>query len=109
MTSSTATTVFGVAGVVGFNVFVAELPISLGIEYGWSAKWIFGGKTKVKSTDSVGSTTTEQEYITVDGHFLNDGITDRQYSSFSGREFNMDNNHSVRTTLNIYFGTKKNS
>lgn len=109
MTSSTGTTVFGVAGVVGFNVFVAELPISLGMEYGWSAKWIFGGKTKVKSTDTIGTSTTEQEYITVDGHFLNDGVTDRQYSSFSAREFNMDNNHSVRINLNIYFGTKKNS
>jgi hypothetical protein len=108
MSSSTGTTVFGVAGVVGFNVFVAELPVSLGIEYGWSAKWIFGGKTKVKSTDTIGGTTTEQEFTTVDGHVLNDGITDRQYSSFSGREFNMDNNHSVRINLNIYFGTKNN-
>ena len=109
VTSSTGTTVFGVAGVVGFNIFVAELPVSLGMEYGWSAKWIFGGKTKVKSTTTVGGTTTEQDFIAVDGQFLNDGATQRQYSSFSAREFNMDNNHSVRINLNIYFGTKKNS
>jgi hypothetical protein len=103
---STRTTVFGVAGVVGFNVFVAELPVSIGMEYGWSAKWIFGGNTKVKSTTTIGGTTTEQDYIT---DTMEPGQGERQYSSLRGREFNMDNNHSVRINLNIYFGTKNNS
>ena len=108
MNSATGTTVFGIAGVVGFNVFVAQLPVSIGVEYGWSAKWIFGGKTRVRTETEVGGTTTSQDYFTQEGDFLtNDPTTLRQYSSLSRREFNMDNNHSVRINLNINFGTGK--
>merc|ERR1711935_833639 len=63
--SSTRTSIFGLGGVVGFNVFIAELPISLGIEYGLSAKWVFGGKTKVvEEIDVDGGADYTAEYTT---------------------------------------------
>lgn len=111
-TTSTATTVFGLGGVVGFNVFIAELPISLGVEYGLSAKWVFGGKTKVtEEIDIDGGANYDAEYFTqqTDGFGnldLNNDFDQRQYSDLSRRAFNMDTNNMVRINLNIYFGTK---
>ena len=112
--ASTGTTIFGLGGVVGFNVFIAELPISLGVEYGLSAKWVFGGKTKVEEEiDIDGGADYTAEYITQETDGFGNADLDsfgssRQYSDLSRRAFNMDTNNSVRINLNIYFGTKSN-
>lgn len=112
--SSTRTSIFGLGGVVGFNVFIAELPISLGIEYGLSAKWVFGGKTKVvEEIDVDGGADYTAEYTTQNTDGFGDQDLDflgnsRQYSDLSRRAFNMDTNNTVRINLNIYFGTKSN-
>lgn len=112
--ASTRTSVFGLGGVVGFNVFIAELPISLGVEYGLSAKWVFGGKTKVtEEIDLTGGADYTAEYTTQDADGFGNADLDsfgnnRQYSDLSRRAFNMDTNNSVRINLNIYFGTKSN-
>ena len=114
LTTSTRTNIFGLGGVVGFNVFIAELPISLGVEYGLSAKWVFGGKTKVKEEIEVtGGADYSAEYSTQETDGFGNADEDsfgnnRQYSDLSRRAFNMDTNNSVRINLNIYFGTKSN-
>ncbi len=96
---TTSTTVFGFAGVVGFNVFVAELPVSLGLEYGWGGKWIFGGATKVKEeVDMTGGADYNVEYI--------ENSDGDKFSDFSRRQFNMDTNQSVRLNIHIYFRSK---
>ena len=64
ITSITNTTIVGVGAVVGFNVFVAHLPISLGLEYGITAKWTRGGKNKVTEKDQVGSNSYSATYYT---------------------------------------------
>lgn len=97
-TEATKTNIVGVAGVVGFNMFVAELPVSIGLEYGLSAKWIFGGTTKVTREDKIGSDNHDTEYFT-------DGTSTDQYSDLKKREFNMDTNNNIRINIHIYFST----
>jgi len=107
-TMTTSTTVFGFAGVAGFNVFIAELPIAVGLEYGWGGKWIFNGKTHVERTLEIDaadiSATSEWDQQDAD---LNNNGDPRQYSSLSRRQFNMDTNNSVRVNVLIYFNTDK--
>ncbi len=104
-TRSTGTTIFGLGGVVGFNVFIAQLPVAVGLEYGLSGKWIFGGKTKVEREITFGSTSESAEWIEqdVDGLGNGDAI---QYSDLSRRQFNMDTNHNVRLNIHIFFNSK---
>lgn len=97
MTTKTGTQTVGLGGVVGFNMFVAHLPISLGLEYGWTGQWKFGGKSKVTREDVIGDDSYTSEYFT-DGS--GNGV---QYSSLSMSESMMDANSNVRIVLNIYF------
>ena len=102
---TTSSTVVGLGGVVGFNVFIAHLPISIGLEYGWNAKWTKGGKTKHVVDDKSGTTSTSETYYT-----SNTSIDDfgGNYTKLSQSEFGMDTNQNVRLALNIYFsGSKK--
>ncbi|NNE55144.1 MAG: hypothetical protein HKN32_03920, partial [Flavobacteriales bacterium] len=111
-TMTTNTNIFGVAGVVGFNVFIAELPISVGLEYGWSGKFIFGGKTSVKrqleiddADISIDESWDQQDVDAFGNPDLNNLGLPRQYSSLSRRQFNMENNNSVRINICIHFST----
>jgi len=114
MTSTTNTRVLGFGLVTGFNVFIAELPISVGLEYGLTGKWLFGGKSKIVAEQTVGSTSTSAEYFTQEEDAFGDpdvvGIegSPRQYSDLSRRSFNMNTNHNVRLSINIYFSTLSN-
>ena len=109
-TFTTNTTVFGFEGVVGFNVFVAELPIAVGLEYGWGGRWIFNGKTKVERTLEIDAAdvdyTAEWEQQESDAFGNPDS---RQYSDLSRREFNMDTSNSLRLNILIYFSTDKDT
>lgn len=112
-TMTTNTRVLGFGLVTGFNVFVAELPLSIGLEYGLTGKWLFGGKTKVEFEQRVGSTSSSGEYFmqTEDafGNPDNNSLGGaRQYSDLSRRTFNMNTNHNVRLSINIYFSTLAN-
>jgi hypothetical protein len=105
---TTSGMVLGLGGVVGFNIFIAQLPVSLGLEYGLNLKWSFGGKTKHKDENSVGGVTNTQEYYS-SGDFETHDITpltipDDTYSKVHKREFGMDTNNNVRILLNVYFG-----
>lgn len=112
-TMTTNTRVLGFGLVTGFNVFVAELPLSIGLEYGLTGKWLFGGKTKVEVEQTIGSSSASGEYFTQEEDaFGNPDINSmgaaRQYSDLSRRTFNMNTNHNVRLSLNIYFSTLSN-
>ena len=98
-TSKTPENIVGLGVVTGFNVFIAHLPISVGLEYGWNAKWTFGGKTKVEYESTAGSTSVSGEYIT-----STDPSDTNRYSKFKSREFNAETNANVRLVLNVYFG-----
>jgi hypothetical protein len=93
--------VFGFGGLVGVNAFIAQLPIAIGIEYGLSAKWTFGGVSKIKVDETIGSDTKSAEYKikAEDGSLVNP----TQYSKLSRHTFGMDTNQDVRIVLNIYF------
>lgn len=95
-TRTTPYTIVGLGGVIGVNVFVLDLPLSVGVEYGWSAFWMLGNKTKVEREEFDG---TSYEYYEVD----NDPNGALQYSSATQRYQRMDTNDQVRLTLNLYF------
>jgi hypothetical protein len=94
---TTNNTVVGLGWIVGFNVFVAQLPISVGLEYGLNAKWDLGGKTKNVLETKVGGETKSDEFFTRDGDAT-------QYQSLHKRQFGMDTNQNVRLAVNIFFG-----
>jgi hypothetical protein len=101
MNSKTNTTNVGLGLVSGFNVFIGNLPVSLGLEYGWNAKWTFGGLTKVKEDVTVGTTSYTQEYKQDNS---TTSASDAKYSKLKRREFNANTNQDVRVVLHIYFG-----
>ncbi|HRH39637.1 MAG TPA: hypothetical protein PK760_14905 [Flavobacteriales bacterium] len=96
--STTMTTpykIVGLGGVIGFNVFVLDLPVSLGVEYGMSAFWQLGDKTHVEKEDASGS----YDYYTVG----NDQFQNSGYSSVKQKYMTMNTNNQVRIVANIYF------
>ncbi len=100
LTQKTNSTVIGLGWVVGFNTFVAQLPISVGLEYGLSMKWFLGGKTKVTEERDINNPDTENSYSVE--YYTTDGAPGL-YSDLSQRQFNMDTNSNVRLTVNFYF------
>ena len=109
------TFVAGLGGVVGFNVFIAQLPISLGLEYGLNLKWEFGNnKAKVKEENKVGGTTTTADYQVP--YSWPEKVSDYPgpgpgpetdiiyYEKYKNNSFGMATNQNVRIILNIYFG-----
>ncbi|MEZ4755773.1 MAG: hypothetical protein R2817_02975 [Flavobacteriales bacterium] len=96
MTMTTPYTVVGLGGVIGVSAFVVDLPISVGIEYGLSAFWKLGDRTKVEVEEADGDT---YEYQTVS----DDPFGGLQYNSAKQRYMTMDTNDQVRLVVNIFF------
>jgi len=98
-TMTTPYTVVGLGGIIGVSVNVLDLPIALGIEYGLSAFWQLGDKTKVE----VETPTTSYEYYTVanDPNGVSSAVNG--YSSVKQKYMTMNSNDQVRITANIYF------
>jgi hypothetical protein len=57
--------VYGLEGFIGLQAFVADLPLSIGLEVGTTALGKLGQKWKVKYSSKVGNTLTDQEYYTL--------------------------------------------
>ncbi len=95
--TTTRNSVVGLGWIVGFNVFVAQLPISIGLEYGLNAKWDIGGKTRNEIETKSGGVTASADYFTLEGDT-------RKYDKVGKRSFGMDTNQNVRLAVNIYFG-----
>ena len=90
----------GLGLVIGCNVFIAQLPVSLGLEYGLSAKYTFGNKEKVKVDTDDGNGNSKSFVYYRDPSNPESG----DYSKLSKHEFGMDTNQNVRIVLNVYFG-----
>ncbi len=103
----TNTTNVGIGLVSGFNVFLGHLPMSLGLEYGWNAKWTFGGVTKVKEERTIAASSTSYDVTYKEESSTNAvGSPTAKYSKLKRREFNADSNQDVRVVLHIYFARK---
>lgn len=91
----------------GFNVFIAKLPLSLGLEYGWNGLAQLGNKMKVSVQDQIGSgTNTTQAYS--DEYYINskdvNGLVDANlYEKIKRSNTNFGLNQTIRLTANIYF------
>jgi len=105
---TTPTRILGLGAFTGFNVFIAQLPVSVGLEYGLSAKWIFGGKTKVERELDAGGDTESAEWFEQDAD-ANGNIDALNYSKLSRRQFFMDTNHNVRLVICFYFNSRSGS
>jgi hypothetical protein len=101
-TVKTPTTDAGLGFVTGFNVFVAHLPVSIGLEYGWNAKWTFGGIDKINSDVQSGTNTYVAEWR--EDNSSTSTTAGVKYSKLKRREFNAETNQDVRIVLHIYFG-----
>jgi hypothetical protein len=97
-TMTTPYTIVGLGGIIGVNVFVLDLPISVGVEYGLSAFWQLGDRTKVEVEEQDGDS---YEYYTVS----NDPFVGQHvgYSSVKQKYMTMNTNDQVRVVMNIYF------
>lgn len=91
----------GVTPFVGVQVFILDLPISVGVEYGIDAIWSFGKNIeKVNSDNKTGAvTTTEEFYQFADG-------SGGPYSKLRGKSVEINSNQNVKLVANIYFGGK---
>ncbi|MCB9184151.1 MAG: hypothetical protein H6591_09550 [Flavobacteriales bacterium] len=99
-TMTTPYTIVGLGGVIGFNVFVLDLPVSLGVEYGLSAFWQLGNRTKVEVEELDGDT---YEYYTVANDPFTFAPASNGYSSAKQKYMTMNTNDQVRIVANIYF------
>ncbi|MBL4754544.1 MAG: hypothetical protein JKY52_13235 [Flavobacteriales bacterium] len=96
----TKNTIVGIGGVVGFNVFIAHLPISIGLEYGINLKWTLGGKTEVTREQIVAGKKTDKQVYFLDS---DDPGSLKFRDGLKKSRFDMDTNQDVRAVLNIYF------
>ncbi len=101
LTEQTNSTVIGLGWVVGWNTFIAQLPISVGIEYGLSLKWLIGGRTKVTEELDIQNADNQNSYAVE--YYTTDDMPGVNFSDLSRRNFNMDTNQNVRLTFQFYF------
>lgn len=113
LTSSRSYTKLGVLPFIGVQMFVLDLPVSVGIEYGWDALWKFGGmyKNDIEIT---------QEGVSGAGNPIEESISGTYYSTGEATNARTSNgtigqnggagssvlntNQNVKILLNIYFG-----
>lgn len=93
-----SSTIIGIGGIIGFNVFIAHLPISVGLEYGLNLKWTLGGRYKVEQSMRSGNISDESKYQVDD--IAAPGV---HYKKLKKSRFDMDTNQDVRLVLNLYF------
>jgi hypothetical protein len=101
--AKTTTTKLGLGGVIGINVFVMDLPVSVGVEYGIAGVWNLGGKTHVVEDvkDPLGERTNE--YYTQDRDAFGNADGATSYSKLKKNSSSLETNSNVRVLLNIYF------
>lgn len=99
--SRTPETIFGINGLVGINFFVADLPLSIGLEYNWAVIWSLGGKTHVQreTRDALGNI-NEDDYYTEE----KDAQSNPDPFAYNKLKRNsVMSNDSFRIMLNFYF------
>ncbi len=87
--------IVGISGFVGVRAFIADLPMAIGIEFGYQGRTYLSNKVKHEVT--VG--TQKQTYYTVD-----DDDTGAQYGLFESlKSRNSDGKTTISISLNYYF------
>jgi len=91
----------------GVNVFIAKLPLSLGLEYGWNGLNQLGNKMKVSVQDQIGSGTNltkaySAEYYT-NPKDVNGLVDNNLYGKINRSNASYGFNQTVRLTVNFYF------
>lgn len=118
LTSARGYTKVGVLPFIGVQMFVLDLPVSVGIEYGWDALWKFGGlwKNDVEVTQQDGGTTVGT-FTT----FAEESVSGTYYSenrptsatvlpagnvgvNGSSSTSMLNTNQNVKLLVNVYFG-----
>ncbi len=89
----------GLSGYIGLQGFVADLPISVGLEYGILGIKQFGDKTKVRTIDEMGYITTH--YTPNSSSFAGSNYN---YEKLTATNFSLSNE--VRITVSYYFKSK---
>lgn len=98
-TMTTPYTIVGLGGIIGVNLFILDLPLSVGVEYGLSAFWLLGDRTKVE----VETPSESYEYFTVSNDQSGVSTATNGFSDVSQKYMTMNSNDQVRITANIYF------
>jgi hypothetical protein len=105
--ATTRTIQVGAGAVIGISAWISNLPVSVGLEYGWSVLWNLGGATSVKEDIKMGSNETSVEYKYQE--FRPDGSPDPTfYESLSRRNMEAETNDDVKVVLRFYFGSDNN-
>ena len=95
-TVSKFTFAYGIETHLGLQAFVADLPMAIGLELGFTGLGYLGEKFKHTENNRIGGIETTQEYYTYKGDPLN-----TRYSSLRSNSF--DGSGSIRLTLSYYF------
>lgn len=120
LTSSRGYSKVGVLPFIGVQMFILDLPMSIGIEYGWDALWKFGGvwKNDVEIRQDDGGTfdpisgfTTHVEE-SVSGTYYSENRPTAAGSAPAGNigqngssgSSSLNTNQNVKVLFNIYFG-----
>jgi hypothetical protein len=85
---------YGMSGFVGVQAFIADLPLSVGVEYGYLGKGYLFEKYHVVAESKIGTTTTTQDYYTS----INNATP---HDTYNARQFKLD--RLVRITFCYYF------
>ena len=100
--ATTRTIQVGAGAIIGISAWISNLPVSVGLEYGWSVLWNLGGVTSVKEDLKLGSNETSVEYKTQE--FKPDGSPDPTfYDSLTRRSMEAETNDDVKIVLRFYF------
>ena len=89
---------YGLDGIVGLQMFIADLPIALGAEIELSSLGYISNKTKVESEVKVGGTSTTQTYYTTD---IDPSLTGIYFEKLNARTFETESD--LRVTLSYFF------
>jgi len=89
-------TLYGLECFVGLQVFIADLPLAVGAEWGIAGYGKLGDKTHTISETKIGTTVTNQDY-----YVATEDLASNQYKKMSARKFTLDN--MVRFRVSYYF------
>lgn len=98
--------ILGLNAFTGFNVFIARLPLSLGLEYNWNGATLFNKRAKISQQDQFTTGPVSEpltaEYIMQDKDAF--GAADNNlYGKLKRTSSSWGFNNQIRLTANIYF------
>ena len=87
---------YGLEAHLGLQAFIADLPLALGFELGYTGIGYRGEKYKHLEDNKIGGVATTQEYYTYKGDASNTKFSSLKSNSFDG-------NGSIRISISYYF------